>query len=109
MSGNVTPVYDVNLSITPSADSGEVDDAELEATAEEVIEAVRAQAAFVALGAVVSLNLIAPGIDLFCEVMAENPDELHNKVARVFDVMLQAANGFQYSASATQRAEFVSA
>jgi hypothetical protein len=102
------PAYEVNLSITPQP--GEtVEDVELEATAEAVLEAVRKEAAFVALGAVVSLDLTTSSIELFCNVTGDNPDEIHNKVARIFDVMLDAANRFEYQSSATQRGELVPA
>jgi hypothetical protein len=100
--------YEVNLSITPSL--GEtVRDAELEATADAVLEAVRREVAFLALGAVITLDLVTNSIDLFCNVAAENPDELHSKVARIFDVMLNSANRFEYRSSATQRGELVPA
>ena len=101
-------MYEVNLSIAAAPDAA-VDDGELEATAEEVLEAVRTQTAFVALGAVVSIDLETTSIDLFCNITGDNPDELHNKVARIFDVMLGAANGFEYRSSATQRGELVPA
>ena len=101
-------MYDVSLSIT-LAEGQTVDDAELEATAGEVLETVRTQAAFVALGAVVSLDLATRSIDLFCNITGDNPDELHNKVARIFDVMLDSANRFEYRSSATQRGELVPA
>lgn len=102
------PAYEVMLSIAPLP--GEtVEDGELEATAEEVLEAVRTEAAFVALGAVVSIDLSTASIEVFCNVTGDNPDELHNKVARVMDVMLNAANRFEYRSSATQRGELVPA
>jgi hypothetical protein len=102
------PTYDANLSITASAGENVAED-ELEATAEAVLEAVRREAAFVALGAVVSLDLTTGSIELFCNVMGDNPDELHNKLARIFDVMLNAANRFEYQSSATQRGALVPA
>jgi len=86
-----------------------VGDGELEATAEAVLEAVRSEAAFVAFGAVVSLDLERASIELFCSVCGENPDEIHNKVARIVDVMLAAANRFEYESSATQRGDLVPA
>ena len=102
------PTYEVNLSITPAAGEN-IDGDELEATAEAVLEAVRSEAAFVALGAVVSLDLATSSIHLFCNVCADNPDDLHNRVARISDVMLNAANRFEYRSSATLRGELVTA
>ncbi|MHB8468583.1 MAG: hypothetical protein ACYDCH_02340 [Gaiellaceae bacterium] len=106
MTSETMAMYEVNLSIT-AAEGETVDDGELEATAEEVIEAARTQAAFVALGAVVSVDLVTGSIDLFCNITGENPDDLHSKVARIFDVMLDAANRFEYRSSAMQRGELV--
>ena len=102
------PTYEVELSII-AASSYNLEEGEIDATADVVLEAVRASTAFIALGAVVSLDLEAESIELFCNVSAESPDDLHAKVARISDVMLEAANGFEYRASATQRLNLVPA
>jgi hypothetical protein len=57
----------------------------------------------------VSIDLVTTSIELFCNITGDNPDELHNKVARIFDVMLDAANGFEYRSSAARRSELVPA
>jgi hypothetical protein len=103
-----TPLFEVQLSISAESPSKLVE-GELEGAADAVLEAVRAKAAFTALGAVVSLELGQGGISLFCNIAAAGPDELHSKVARILDVMLEAANGFEYQASATQRLDLVPA
>lgn len=101
-------LFEIELSIAPEPDS-EVEEGELEAAADVVLEAIRREGAFVALGAVVSLDLSASSIELFCNVSGDRRDELHGKVARLFDIMLHAANGFVYGSSATQRLESVPA
>lgn len=102
------PCFEVELSIAPNAEAS-IEDGELEATADVVLEAVRSKAAFLALGAVVSLDLSTNAIEVFCNVAAETPDDLHAKVAKIFDVMLESANDFEYQSSSTQRLELVPA
>jgi hypothetical protein len=95
--------YDVVLSVVAEAD--QVVPGELEATAEVILSAVQREAAFVALGPVVSVNFEESSIEVGCTICGDDAEELHGKVARVFRVMLEAANGFEYQGSTTHRLE----
>jgi hypothetical protein len=78
---------------------------ELEAAAEVVLRAVQRGAAFVALGAVASVDFARGAIEVECTLCGETPDEIHGKSVRVLDIMLEAANTFEYESSSTHRLE----
>ena len=105
---DATSCFAVELSIRPDADTT-LEEGELEATADAVLEAVRQKAAFIAVGAVISLELTSDTIELYCNVAADGPDQLHVQVARISDVMLEAANEFEYASGTTTRLELVPA
>jgi hypothetical protein len=82
---------------------------ELEATAEAVLEGVEQEAAFVALGPVVSVDFARRAIEIECHVAAETPEAVHTKMARITEVMLEAANSFEYDGSTARKLEPVPA
>jgi hypothetical protein len=96
------PTFQVVLAINAE---GEVAPGELEATAEVVLAALQRHVPFIALGPVLSVDFEDEKIEAECSIMGEDPDDLHAKVARVVDVMLAAANAFEYQGSTTQRLE----
>jgi hypothetical protein len=96
------PCFQVVLSITAEAEAPA--DA-LEAAAEVVLRAVERDAAFVALGPIVSVDFNDAEIEVECTVGGESPDDIHGKCARITQVMLEAANAFEYTGSSTQRLE----
>jgi hypothetical protein len=82
---------------------------ELEATAEAVLEGVERHTAFVALGPVVSVDFSRRAIEIECHVAGENSDDVHSKMARIMEVMLDAANSFEYEGSTAKKLEPVPA
>jgi hypothetical protein len=82
---------------------------ELEATAEAVLEAVERHAAFVALGPVVSVDFARRAIEIECHVTGATAEAVHAKMARITDVMLEAANSFEYEGSTARKLEPVPA
>jgi hypothetical protein len=78
---------------------------ELEATAEAVLRGVQKNAVFVALGPVVSVDFEESRIELDCTVCGETSDDVHAKMARISDVMLESANGFEYQGSSSAKLE----
>ena len=91
------------------ATTDEIERDALEAIAEAVLEDVERHAAFVALGPVVSVDFSRRGIAIECHVSGENADDIHAKMARVTDVMLEAANSFEYDGSTAKKLEPVPA
>ena len=76
---------------------------EVEATAEVVRDAVVRDAASFALGPVVTADFSEPTeLELECTVEG-TPEDVHEKTARIVRVMLEAANGFEYQGSTTER------
>ena len=96
------PSFQIVLEI---AASDEVEPDVLEAATQAVFEAVQRNAAFVALGPVVSCDFSRGEIEIGCHISAETPEDLHAKVARISQVMLDAANSFEYEGSTTKKLE----
>lgn len=96
------PAFQVVLSVVAETAA---EPAELEAIAEVVLEAVQKEAAFVALGPVVSVNFEDSSIEIDCTVCGDSAEDVHTQVARTLDVMLEAANEFEYQGSTTHRLE----
>lgn len=94
------PAYQVHLSISARR---ELEPGELEATAESVLDCLYRRAPFVALGLVVSANEDHRDIEVGCTVTAGGPEELHEKVGNLIEIMLEDANAFEYRASSTEK------
>lgn len=76
---------------------------EVEATAEVVREAVVRDAAAFAAGPVVAATFTeTPELELECTVEG-TPEDVHEKTAHILLIMLEAANGFEYRGSTTER------
>ena len=82
---------------------------ELEATAEAVLEEVERQAAFVALGPVVSADFVRRAIEIECHVTGDTAETVYAQMARIVNVMLEAANSFEYEGSTAKKLEPVPA
>jgi hypothetical protein len=82
---------------------------ELEATAEAVLDGVEREAAFIALGPVVSVDFSRRAIEVECHVAGETADDVHTKMARITDVMLDVGNSFEYEGSTAKKLERVPA
>jgi|SRR5579862_935776 len=98
MKTTMLPTYQVLSSIWANH---ELADGELEATMEAVLDALHRHATFVALGPVVTANEGERVIEVECSVMAERPEDIHEKVGRITQIMLDAANAFEYRGSTT--------
>jgi prephenate dehydratase len=61
----------------------------LDANSDDVLEAVEAGAADIALGAAIALNTHTCSIKLRFDVLAENDAEVHQKIAEVIAVILR--------------------
>ena len=61
----------------------------LDANSEDVIEAVEAHAADIALGPVISLNLHSCSIKLRFDVLAANDAEIHKRIGKVISIILR--------------------
>jgi hypothetical protein len=61
----------------------------LDANSDDVLEAVEAGAADIALGAAIALNLHTCSIKLRFDVLAANDAEVHEKIAQVIAVILR--------------------
>lgn len=81
----------------------DVVEGELEATAEAVLERVMAEAAFVALGPVMCVDFTENAVEVEFTVATESADQMHQKVRRVSEVVLAAANDFEFQGSTTSR------
>lgn len=96
------PAFQVVLSVRAEE---EVAADQLEATAEAVLRGVQRDAAFIALGPVVSIDFGTSTIELDCTVCGERSEDVHAKIVRIMDVMLESANGFEYEGSSTKKLE----
>jgi hypothetical protein len=96
------PAFQVVLTIVAEEEPAP---GELEAAAEVVLAALQRKAASIAMGPVVSVNFERSSVEAECTVSGEGADEVHGKIARIFDVMLAAANSFEYYSSKTERLE----
>ena len=76
----------------------------LEATAEAILEALHRDAPFVAIGPVMSVDLVKRIVEAECTVYAV-PEDLHVQINRIMQVMLDAAESFEYQGSSTERIE----
>jgi prephenate dehydratase len=61
----------------------------LDANSDDVIEAVEAHAADIALGPVIALNLNSCSIKLRFDVLAANDAEIHKRIAKVIGIVLR--------------------
>ncbi len=61
----------------------------LDANSDDVIEAVEAHAADIALGPVISLNMHSCSIKLRFDVLAANDAEIHKRVGKVIAIILR--------------------
>jgi prephenate dehydratase len=61
----------------------------LDANSDDVIEAVEAHAADIALGPVIALNTHSCSIKLRFDVLAANDAEIHKRVAKVIGIILR--------------------
>lgn len=61
----------------------------LDANSDDVIEAVEAHAAEIALGPVVALNLHSCSIKLRFDVLAKNDAEIHKQIGKVIAIILR--------------------
>jgi hypothetical protein len=76
---------------------------EVEATAEAVREAIVHDAPSFVSGPVVSAVFSEPAeLELECTVEG-TPEDVHEKTRHILQVMLEAANGFEYQGSTTER------
>lgn len=76
---------------------------ELEAAAAAVLAGVSRDAAFMALGPVVSVDFTRGTIDLVCTVCGSTLEDVQTKIGRIGQVMLDSANAFEYEGSQTTR------
>lgn len=100
MDSKMVPTYQVILSISASH---ELSAGEIEATAESLLDCLHRRAPFVALGPVATANEDERAIEIACTVMAKSPEELHEKVGSLVEIMLEDANAFEYRASSTEK------
>ncbi len=94
--------YEVILEIVADVP---MDSDELDATAEALFEGVLRDAAFVALGPVVSVDHARGLIEVECTVTGGSSEDVHEKMARITHVMLESANSFEYQSSTAKKLE----
>ena len=99
---NSMPAYEVTLEIQSTLP---ISDEALEATTDAVMAAFHREAAFAALGPVATLHFDENVIEVLCTVTGESPEDLHSKIGCLYDVMLGAANTFEYRGGATHKVE----
>jgi len=84
-------------SVTPIASD------ELEEIAERCLETLHKRAPFDAFGPVVSADLAGSAIEVDCSVAADTPEQLHEKVGHLGQLLLDSVESFEYQSSTTAR------